>query len=359
MKKKKKAALYNPYLDVLGGGEKHILSMMQVLENQGYELCIFWDQDLSQEIDTRLNLHFQNLHFIPNIFKWSSPIKKLHKLASFDIFFYVTDGSYFFSTAKRNFVFCMVPNKNLYRMNTVNQCKTYGYRFISNSVYTQKWLQEWGIDTTVIYPYVNQTLIETDLSKITKEKIILSVGRFFPHLHSKKHEIMLDAFKIFNKKNPDYMFILAGGLKEEDKPYFNTLKKKTSDMKNVILKANVSFNELQKLYRVSSYFWHFTGYGVNENQNPHIVEHLGMTPLEAMATGTIPFCYNAGGPKEIILDGKNGYLFKDIAELVKKQEHILSHPNIYQQMQQQCQRTAKEEFSFEVFEKRVINVLLK
>jgi hypothetical protein len=43
----KKAALYDPYLDVMGGGEKHILSILQVLEHEGYEANVFWDHDLT------------------------------------------------------------------------------------------------------------------------------------------------------------------------------------------------------------------------------------------------------------------------------------------------------------------------
>ena len=42
----KRVALYNPYLDTLGGGEKHILSILDVFAEQGYEINIFWDKNL-------------------------------------------------------------------------------------------------------------------------------------------------------------------------------------------------------------------------------------------------------------------------------------------------------------------------
>ena len=56
--KRKKAALYNPDLDILGGGEKHILSILRVLEDEGYEINIFWDKDLTNEIKTNFKLEF-------------------------------------------------------------------------------------------------------------------------------------------------------------------------------------------------------------------------------------------------------------------------------------------------------------
>ncbi|EKE14265.1 MAG: hypothetical protein ACD_12C00601G0004, partial [uncultured bacterium] len=35
--KSKRIALYDPYLSTLGGGEKHILSILDVFAEQGYE----------------------------------------------------------------------------------------------------------------------------------------------------------------------------------------------------------------------------------------------------------------------------------------------------------------------------------
>ena len=65
----KKAALYDPYLDTLGGGEKHILSIVKVLEDEGYEINIFWDKNLQNQIENRFRIQFVNkFKFLPNIF---------------------------------------------------------------------------------------------------------------------------------------------------------------------------------------------------------------------------------------------------------------------------------------------------
>ncbi len=53
MKNIKKACLYDPYLDTLGGGELHVLSIMQVLDSFGYEVSIFWDKDLTKQIEKK------------------------------------------------------------------------------------------------------------------------------------------------------------------------------------------------------------------------------------------------------------------------------------------------------------------
>mgnify|MGYP001588852316 FL=1 len=352
-----RAGLYDPYLDVMGGGEKHILSILQVLEKGGYDISLFWDQDLSSSIKNKLNLSFSNLAFIPNIFKSQSPIEKVKALNKFDIFFYVTDGSYFFSGAKKNIIFCMVPNPALYQMNLVNKLKTLNNQFIANSSYTQKLLQKWGIKSDVIYPYVTEDLLQTKPG-MEKEKIILSVGRFFGHLHAKKHEEIIKSFLTFQKTHKDFKLVLIGGLKDEDKTYFQSLVKLVGDNKNILLKPNVPYAELVEYYRKSMFFWHFAGYGVDEKKHPEMVEHLGMAPLEAMAAGTVPFCYEAGGPKEIISDGENGFLFINSDKLLSKTEKVLKDENEYKKVQRKGQEYVKKYFSFEVFEKKVKEILL-
>ena len=149
-----------------------------------------------------------------------------------------------------------------------------------------------------------------------------------------------------------------GGLKDEDKPYFESLVKLVGDNKNILLKPNAPYPELLECYRKSMFFWHFTGYGVDEEKHPEMVEHLGMTPFEAMGAGAVPFCYEAGGPKEIITDGKNGYLFKNSGKLLSKTEKVLKDNREYKEVQQRGREYVKKYFSFEIFEKRVRGLLL-
>jgi glycosyltransferase involved in cell wall biosynthesis len=153
--------------------------------------------------------------------------------------------------------------------------------------------------------------------------------------------------------------VLAGGLKGEDADYFSMLEKKVKDKEYVTLKANVSYEELFDLYRTSEFFWHFAGYGIDEKVHPERVEHLGMTPLEAMAAGAVTFCFGAGGPKEIIVDGKNGFLFHSEEELIRKTESVIADATLYKKIQAEAKHTVKESFTYTIFKTNVINTLLK
>lgn len=356
--KKIRVGMYDPFLDTLGGGEKYILSIMDVFAGLGYEVNIFWDKDLSHEIKERFSFRcIDTSKYLPNIFKNnSSPLQTLRTLQTFDFFFYVTDGSYFFSGAKKNFVYAMIPDKKLYSLSLINRLKLINYQFITHSLFTQKWLKKFGIKSTVIMPYLDNKLIKQDTNSFKKEKIILSVGRFFSHLHSKKQDLMIKAFqdlKTKSKEFKDYKLILAGGLMKEDQEYFDSLKKLANNDSSIIFEPNIKLYELYRLYRLSTYYWHFTGLGVDEEKNPELVEHFGITPLEAMASGCLTFCYSAGGPKELIIDGKNGFLFSDIDELIDKMIKLNSNETLKEKVVNNGKQFVKENFSYQVFREKV------
>jgi glycosyltransferase involved in cell wall biosynthesis len=349
----KRVALYNPYLDTLGGGEKHILSILEVFAEQGYEVSIFWDKNLTKEIKDRFA--FQYIDTL----KWVDK-KNLKNLWSYDYFFYVTDGSYFFSSAKNNFIFCMVPDKKLYNLNLINKLKLHNYRFISNSIFTTKWLNKWSIDPITIPPYISDTLLNQKIDFKNKEKTILSVGRFFSHLHSKNQEEIIRTFQKLKKKSGEFSgckLILVGGLKNEDQKYFDGLKKLAENDSSIILKPNINLDELYKFYKLSNYFWHFAGLGVDENKNPELVEHFGIAPLEAMSSGCLTFCYSAGGPKELIKDGKNGFLFSNVDELIDKMINVDSDESLKKEIRNNAINFVKNEFSYEIFKNKVLKLI--
>lgn len=347
----KKVALYDPYLNILGGGERYVLSILKVFESHGYECSIFWNTDVTKKIKQKFGIKFHTLNFIPHIFP-SSPLKTLQALRTFDSFIYVTNGSYFFSSAKHNYIYAMVPQKILYPQSLLHRLKTLNYTFITHSKFTKKHLADWNIQTKLLYPYIN---IPTKISLFKKEKTILCVGRFFKHLHSKRHDIAIKVFSLL-KKNPlfrDYKLIIAGGLQKEDKDYFNSLKNLAKNDSSILFKPNISFYELYKVYRLSTFYWHFAGFGIDEDRHPELVEHMGIAPLEAMAYGVIPFCYNAGGPKEIISQGENGFLFKSEDEFIKQMINIVKKQDYLQSIQIKSMKFACKNFSYPVFEKRV------
>lgn len=157
-----------------------------------------------------------------------------------------------------------------------------------------------------------------------KEKIILAVGRFFRGLHSKRQDVLIDAFRAFSKQAPDWKFVLAGGLSDEAsaRDYSERLRQSAEGLP-IEFRTNVSATELNELFSSSRFFWHAAGFEVPKDQ-PEKMEHFGIATVEAMSAGCIPIVYRAGGQEEIIQDGLNGFFWRSTAELVERTLSLLN-----------------------------------
>lgn len=316
----KKALLYNPYLDVMGGGERHVLSIMTLLADAGYEVDIAWDDpQILAKLGSSLQMDVAKFSIVPNVFVKGNRSERNKFTAQYNVFLYVTDGSYFTSKAKRNVIFSMYPDKKLYSMYPTNWLKLRNYEVIANGEFTAEKVSKWlHRKAYVIYPYIDR---EFFVDQPQKDQIILSVGRFFKHLHSKRHDVLIKSFTKLQQEYRefrDFTLVLAGGLKDEDMPYYAELQNLAKINDNVVFKPNASFPELLKLYKEAMIYWHAAGYEVDENINPEQVEHVGISPLEAMASKCLVFCHDSGGPKRYIGQGQNGFLYNSMDDLVAK-----------------------------------------
>lgn len=344
----KKVIVYDPYLDTLGGGEKYILSIAQIFDRLGFEVDLVWkNPSIIEDLKTRLNISFNHVRIIPAI----------AHTQSYEYLFYVTDGSYFVSFAKHNYIYAMVPNKQLYGQSLTNKLKLHNYNYIVHSQFCKDIIDKWiPKKSQLLYPFVDDSYLASSSQK--KEKIILSVGRFFKQLHSKRHDKAIQTFlKLKQEKNySDYKLVLMGGLKKEDEPYYNELVKLAHNDPSILFLPNQSYKNVQNYFLKSEYYWLFTGYGEEDTQNPMAVEHFGITPLEAMASGCITFSYNAGGPKEVINNGKTGFLFNSIDELIIQMKDMASNLLLRKSIRQEAYQDVMTKFSYNSFKSKAIDL---
>jgi glycosyltransferase involved in cell wall biosynthesis len=195
-------------------------------------------------------------------------------------------------------------------------------KIISISEYTAGWVKRlWGKESTVLFPPVDTKSFACRESTV-KEKIILSVGRFFPEHHNKKqYELVRTFIKMLEDYPRDmerYRLYLAGGVsgRAEHKKYVENIRK-LSEGYPVRIMENISFDGLASLFKKASIFWHAAGLGEDENSHPEKFEHFGITTVEAMSAGCIPVVINKGGQKEIIKNGIDGFFFENLEELSK------------------------------------------
>lgn len=315
----KKALLFDPYLDTLGGGERYFISFALGLQKYGYDVEIAWKDknDLSQA-EKRFGLDLSKLIVNQDAYKLcagkSSIIERYQLTHQYDLVFWVSDGSVPLLFSANNLVHFQVPFTKLGGNFLINWVKSlFIHRLVYNSEFTREVIErhlekDKGF---VLYPP-----IDTDQFKSgKKEKIILSVARFDSPSHSKRQDILIRAFRELNTKASNYQLYLAGGLKGK-KEVLDQLVKLAHGLP-VKFFINPDFAELKTLYSKANYFWHAAGYGIDDHLEPEKVEHFGMTTAEAMSSGCVPVVIEKGGQKEIIQKG-SGLLFEDIPDLVNQ-----------------------------------------
>ncbi len=155
--------------------------------------------------------------------------------------------------------------------------------FLANSKTVQERIQKYyKKDSTVLYPPV-------DLEAFTPKsepggEYFLAGGRLVAY---KRFDLIVKAFNRLGMK----LKIFGTG------PEFQALKKLARD--HIELLGYVTDEERAQLYRNARAFI-----------NPQ-VEDFGITPIEAMASGTPVIAYSQGGAKETVIDGKTGLFFHE------------------------------------------------
>ena len=133
----------------------------------------------------------------------------------YDVVYFVTDGSAFYSLARRNIMHIQVPLL-LGRKSGWERVKFKRFKVINaNSNFTKKTVEKyWDIKVNMVcQPGVEVGEFQLPPAA-TKEKIILNVGRFFDSLHTKNQDSLVEFWRELCQKHPeetkDWKLVLVG-----------------------------------------------------------------------------------------------------------------------------------------------------
>lgn len=356
-----KIAIYSPYLDTFGGGEKYMLSIGEILSQNHFEVDILLDehlenkdcQYLKNELSKRFNLNLEKVSFIrAPVGEGSDFFSRFFFLKKYTVLFYLTDGSIFYPTARKNILHIQSPIIGQPAKSLWGAVKLSGWDLIIyNSEFTKKnSLNNWPLTSQVIYPPVDTEKIKS----LGKRNYILSVGRFFGYLKDKKHEIMIKVFKGLyqGKKIDGWSLYLVGAASKGDEPYLKQLRNLSKGFP-INFYPNLEYNALMTLYGQSSIYWHAAGFG---EEDPTKMEHFGISTVEAMAGGSVPVVVNCGGQTEIVENGKSGFLWNSPKELEELTALLIKDQKLRSKLSQNAV-LASHKFSKKRFEKEILRVV--
>lgn len=349
----KKAAIYSPYWDTLGGGEKYTAAVILALLEAGYATEIFWhNQKLLKDISLRYNFDLSQAKVNQAGFKMlqsGSLIDRYKTTSKYDLIFYVSDGSIPFLFSRQSIIHFQVPFNNYPHNPLISTLKkSFINTIVCNSKFTRRVIDKsYGVNSKVLYP---------PASKITprkKQNYILSVGRFDNLMHSKRQDALIKSFQDLNLKG--WKLVLAGGVLHGSK---DVKKLKKIANKRVEFEINPSWKKLESLYSHATIYWHAAGFEQDLKVNPEKAEHFGISTVEAMSAGAVPLVFNGGGLPEIVTHHKNGFLWNNQKELVSQTNKLVKNKNLLSKISKQA-ITRSSTFSIKAFKRDFITNVLQ
>jgi glycosyltransferase involved in cell wall biosynthesis len=183
---------------------------------------------------------------------------------------------------------------------------------------------------------------------IGDDLMLLFVGRM---ITQKGLPYLIDAMPLVLAKHPQAKLFLVGRGNA-----LKGLRAKVAAMgleKSVIFSGYLSEQELKEAYGTCDLF-----------VLPSVWEVLPIAVLEAMSSGKPVVCTDAGGDREMVRDGVNGYVvpMRDSRALAEKVNLALSDADMRSRMGAASRRIAEEEFDWKLIAaqtKRVYEELLK
>jgi len=341
--------IYDPYLDDLGGGEKYMMTIAEVL-SMNHEVDVFWDN--KEDLDgllRRFSIDLSRVKIVPNIFSLKySTFQRVIATKKYDRIIFLSDGSIPLVYPKL-LVHIQQPLDRMEAKSIIGSLKIKRVNvFFCNSNYTKSFIDDkFHLKTKILFPPVK--IKETNEKK---ENIILHVGRFriknVKNDDYKKQHVMVKQFKkMVDDGFKNWKFVLAVSVNEKDNKEFEEMK---AFVKNYPIEflVNRSNDDLWQIYGKAKIYWHASGYGEDLEKNPQFAEHFGISTVEAMGAGVVPVVINAGGQREIVTEGKDGLLWDTLDELEEKTLRLANDEKLRVLLSKEAKETAKR-FSKEKF----------
>ena len=168
--------------------------------------------------------------------------------------------------------------------------------------------------------------------RLIEEKVLvqpfnlISIGRLDTN---KNHQFLLDC--IFNLKNRGFQFHLTMVGEGDTRPQ---LEQKINDLE---LHSEVTLTGVKD--NVEELLWQSDLY-----VHSALTEGFGLTLIEAMAAGLPVITLNGGGNRDLIEEGKNGFLIEEenVEHFVEKILELLYNPALYKEMSDYAQLFAQK-----------------
>lgn len=174
--------------------------------------------------------------------------------------------------------------------------------------------------------------------KIKDETIITYIGRL---AKEKSVELLIDSHVTLLKKHKIKLLIVGSG---PDLEHFKKLAKKLKIEESVIFTGAVPWDKVPYYYGISDIF-----------VTASTTETQGLTVIEAMASGLPVVAANDDAFKSAVIDGLNGYLFKNKRHYKTIMDNLLDNKDEIKRLSNQARITA-DSHSLKYYAEKILDV---
>ena len=182
--------------------------------------------------------------------------------------------------------------------------------------------KKYGAKKTIWSPVIidKDNFKPIDIKKNKKNPLLLSVGKIKKR---KGFEEIIESLKILKEEGFYLKLLITGGAAFlDEKKFFQELKKMATGL-DVEFIGFVKHDTIAKVYNMADIF-------ISASQ----IESLGITIMEAMASGLPVVATETEGARDLVEDGKTGFLvqIKNPAAIAEKIKILLKNPRLRKSM---------------------------
>ncbi|MGB9760702.1 MAG: glycosyltransferase family 4 protein [Thermoproteota archaeon] len=359
----KKIVVYHPFLNVVGGAEQVIKSLVEHLAINNSVHIISHDEckiNVPNVVHTKVEVPSKKFNLISSI-DVSKKIKRLLKENPYDILI-VSNASpvvdYLISRKEKtkglHFCWCHEPRRSIFykEMGDMNRNEEGIKTRIRIGIYKKLYIKSYKshYDKIIVYSEFIKNILKEKL-RVNNDKIVripwginvnsiswkplieskkvLYVGRIN---ESKNTYRLIKAMRIVKREVKDSKLTIVGPIGEtEENRFFSALKEAEDAVEYLGIKMG---KELQRLYEEAQVVAY-----------PVINEPWGLVPLEAMANARVVIV-GTGGPRETVENGITGFYVNpfDIKDIAEKIISLLVDFNLCESMGINGRKKVEKEF---------------
>ena len=182
--------------------------------------------------------------------------------------------------------------------------------------------------------------LKKDLNIKKEDFVILYVGRL---AEEKNVEFLIENQEYFVKKNKNAKLLIVGSGPDYDK----YVKKGEKLKENIIFTGKVPYENIPYYYNIGTMF-----------VTASTTETQGLTLIEAMSTSMPVVCIDDESFKNTIIDGLNGFIFKNKKEYRKAIDDLMNDNKLLKKLGEQA-KISTAEYSSKYYAERVLDVYKK